>query len=88
MNELLQFANQYHLDWILVFSAMIMIWIDFYFFVDWPAFVGYLLFSLASIIMVPLSLGASIGMGLGILVLLLALHVLVFAKYLTNAQGN
>ena len=87
MYDLIHFSTQYHLDWIFAALAILMIWIDYYFFVDWPAFVGYLLFGLAAIIMAPFTLGVSVAVGCGIFVLFLFLHVLVFSKYLTNASN-
>lgn len=85
MDELLLFLNQPTVLMILGVGAVVLVLIDYLFPVDWPAFVGYVLFSVFVGATVPLSQTFSlIVMGVTFVVLLI-LHAIVFSKYLTNA---
>jgi len=75
-----------HVPELLFVLAVVLVLIDYFFPVDYPAFVGYVCFAGGMFFVLPLSVGASIGCALMILAALLVLHRLWFSRFLTNAH--
>lgn len=85
MEELLLFLNQPVVLWSLFSGAIILVLIDYLFPVDWPAYLGYVLFAIFIGATAPLSIAFSYFSMLAVFSLMLTLHKAIFAKYLTNA---
>lgn len=68
--------------------AVLLILIDYFFPVDYPAYIGYLCFAAGMFWAVPFGPVTSLVSSLVIFVLLLVLHRLWFSRYLTNAHQN
>lgn len=85
MEELLLFLNQTVVLWSLFAGAIILVLIDYLFPVDWPAYLGYVLFAIFIGATVPLSVAFSFLSMLAVFSLMLTLHKAVFSKFLTNA---
>ncbi len=73
---------------ILFLLAVALILIDYFFPVDFPAYLGYLLFALGMFWAFPLGPALSLLASLLIFALLLVLHRFWFSRYLTNAQED
>jgi membrane protein implicated in regulation of membrane protease activity len=67
--------------------GVVLIMVDYYFPVDWPAYVGYLCFGLAVFFALMESLFISAIGGLAVFVVMLVMHFTVFSRYLTNAPS-
>ncbi len=65
-----------------------LILVDYYFPIDWPAYVGYLCFGFAVFFSLVESLVVSALGGGAVFVTMLVLHVLFFSRYLTNAPAD
>ena len=65
--------------------AVALILIDYFFPVDYPAFLGYLCLAGGIYFALPLPAVPSLLLGLSVWVILLLLHQFCFSKYLTNA---
>ena len=85
MEEFLLFLNQPVVLWSLFGGAIALILIDYLFPVDWPAYVGYVLFALFIGATADVPQGWSAVTIVAVLGLLLALHIAVFSRFLTNA---
>lgn len=68
-------------------AAVALILIDYFFPVDYPAYFGYLLFSLGMFWAVPFGPLLSLVCVLAIFALLLVLHLVWFRRFLTNAPS-
>ena len=73
---------------ILFMLAVALILIDYFFPVDYPAYLGYLFFAAGMFWAFPLGPLFSLLASLGVFVLLLVLHRVWFSRYLTNAQED
>jgi membrane protein implicated in regulation of membrane protease activity len=71
----------------LFIAAVALILIDYFFPVDFPAYIGYLCFAAGMFFALPLPLLASLITAIIIFIVLLFFHVRLFSHYLTNAQG-
>lgn len=79
-------------DWpvmeVLFVAAVVLVLIDYFFPVDFPAYFGYLCFAGGMFFALPYGLNPSIVIALLIFALLLTLHKLWFTKFLTNAYDQ
>jgi vacuolar-type H+-ATPase subunit I/STV1 len=85
MEDFLLALNQPIILWSLFTASVVLILIDYFFPVDWPAYIGYVAFSFfigATISLPPI--GSLICIP-GVFILLLVLHEMLFSRYLTNA---
>ncbi len=85
MYDLLFTLNQPTVLLALFGGSILLILIDYLFPVDWPAYIGYVLFSIFIGATVPLNLTFSLISMLAVFSLMLTLHKAVFSRYLTNA---
>ena len=85
MEEFLLVLNQPVVLWSLFGGAIALILIDYLFPVDWPAYIGYVLFALFVGATANIPQAWSLVAMLAVFVLLLILHKAVFSKFLTNA---
>jgi membrane protein implicated in regulation of membrane protease activity len=72
----------------LFIAAVALILIDYFFPVDFPAYIGYLCFSAGMFFALPLAFVPSLIAAIVIFLLLLFFHVQLFSQYLTNAQQD
>ena len=86
MTELLMDLARYPLMEVFAIAAVVLVLIDYFFPVDFPAYIGYLCFALAMFFGVPLGFMQSVLAAVGIWVLLLILHKVWFRHFLTNAR--
>ena len=79
------------IDWhameILFVAAVALILIDYFFPVDFAAYIGYLCFAAGMFFALPLGPVLSLIIAVAIWALLLALHRFFFSRVLTNAPG-
>ncbi|MCA9836121.1 MAG: hypothetical protein KC422_04380 [Trueperaceae bacterium] len=67
--------------------AVALILIDYFFPVDFPAYIGYFFFAFGLFFAMPFGPLLSGLFALGSFLLLLAMHVVWFSRFLTNAPG-
>lgn len=72
----------------LFIAAVVLILIDYFFPVDFPAYIGYLCFAAGMFFALPLTFVPSLIVAIVIFLLLLFFHVRLFSQYLTNAQQD
>jgi hypothetical protein len=85
MTEFFLMLNEPTVLWSLFGGAIALVLIDYLFPVDWPAYVGYVLFALfvgATISAPPL---LSLAVVVAVLILALLLHRFLLSRFLTNA---
>ena len=70
---------------VLFIAAVILILIDYFFPVDYPAYLGYACFALGAFFVFPFGVSLSMFASLVVFAVLLTLHMLWFSRYLTNA---
>ena len=85
MGDLFLFLNQPTVLWSLLIASIVLVLIDYLFPVDWPAYIGYALFSVFINAIVPLSPAESLVSMIVCFVFILVLHEFIFARFLTNA---
>ena len=85
MEEILLTLNQPFVLWLLSTGAVLAILVDYFFPVDWVAYLGYGLFAIFIGATVPVPPALSLVVMLAVGALMLLLHMFVFSKYLTNA---
>ncbi len=73
---------------VLFVLAVVLVLIDYFFPVDYPAFIGYLCFALGVFFAVPWRSGPSLVAAIASWALLLVLHRVWFTRFLTNAPGR
>ena len=88
MTELLIRLAGYPVMEILFVLAVVLVLIDYFFPVDYPAFIGYLCFALGVFFAAPWRWGLSLVAAVATWALLLVLHRFWFARFLTNAPGR
>ena len=88
MDDLLLTLADWHVMELLFGLSVVLILIDYFFPVDYPAYIGYLCFALGMFFALPFTVLPSALMSLGIWVGLLLLHRVWFSRYLTNAPGT
>jgi membrane protein implicated in regulation of membrane protease activity len=66
--------------------AVVLVLIDYFFPVDYPAFIGYACFALGMFFVLPLGLWGSALAAVAILAVVLWLHRVWFSRFLTNAR--
>jgi membrane protein implicated in regulation of membrane protease activity len=69
-------------------AAVALILIDYFFPVDFPAYIGYLCFAAGMFFALPLTFLPSLIVAIVIFLLLLFFHFTLFSQYLTNAQQD
>jgi hypothetical protein len=67
--------------------AVVLVLIDYFFPVDYPAYLGYLCFAGGTFFALPLPAIPSLLLALSVWVILLLLHTFWFSRYLTNAPN-
>jgi membrane protein implicated in regulation of membrane protease activity len=72
----------------LFIAAVALILIDYFFPVDFPAYLGYLCFAAGMFFTLPLTFIPSLIAAAVIFTLLLVFHFTLFSQYLTNAQQD
>lgn len=85
MTDLLLRLSSYPLMEVFLIAAVVLVLVDYFFPVDWAAYVGYLCFALGMFWAVPFGPVGSLVTALVLWVLLLILHKLWFSRFLTNA---
>ncbi len=85
MQDLFAFLNEPIILWTLLLSGVALFLIDYFFPVDWPAFVGYLAVSIFFGATAPVGQTTSLLVMVCVFVGLLVLHMLVLTHFLTNA---
>jgi membrane-bound ClpP family serine protease len=88
MTEILVKLTDWHAMEILFGLAVILVLIDYFFPVDFAAYLGYLCFAGGIFFAVPLAPGPSLVVAFLVGVLLLVLHKIWFGKYLANAYDR
>ncbi|QEG20369.1 hypothetical protein [Mariniblastus fucicola] len=88
MNEVLLFLNDPVILWSLLGASILLVLIDYLFPVDWPAYVGYLFFSIFIGTTASLTPLMSLFAMVAVFSFLLTMHKAVFSKYLTNAPHH
>jgi len=68
-------------------AAVALILIDYFFPVDFPAYIGYFLFAVGMFFAMPFGFLFSVLFAIGLFALLLAMHAIWFSRFLTNAPG-
>ena len=68
-------------------TSVVLILIDYFFPVDFPAYIGYVLFSAGMFLALPFGPMLSLLFAIGLLALLLFMHISWFSHFLTNAPG-
>jgi len=84
MNEVFLVLNQPVVLWTLFGMSVSLVLIDYLFPVDWPAYLGYVLFGVFIGATVSLDPAFSLLATLAVILLMLTLHRAIFSKYLTN----
>lgn len=72
---------------ILFIASVALILIDYFFPVDYPAYLGYFCFAAGMFFAVPFGVWTSLVVAILIFIVLLVLHRVWFSRYLTNAPG-
>lgn len=88
MTDLLLRLSSYPLMEAFFVAAVVLVLVDYFFPVDWAAYLGYLCFALGMLWAVPFGPLGSLVVALVIWVLLLILHKVWFSRFLTNAGGT
>lgn len=86
MNEFLTALDQWHAMEACFVASIVLILIDYFFTVDYPAYIAYLLCGAGVFLAFPSELPVRLAVGLGTWVVLLVLHRVWFSRYLTNAH--
>jgi membrane protein implicated in regulation of membrane protease activity len=79
-------SNWPYMETLFILSVVLVL-IDYFFPVDFPAFLGYLCFAGGAFFAMPLPAVPSLLLALSVWVILLLLHVVWFSRYLTNAPN-
>lgn len=88
MSDLLARLADWHAMEILFVLGVVLVLIDYWFPVDYPAFIGYLCFAGGMLWAVPLGPWGSVLAAVGLFVVLLVLHRVWFHRFLTNATDR
>lgn len=83
---LLTLANWRAME-ILFIASVALVLIDYFFPVDYPAYIGYFCFAAGMFFALPFGVLISVLVALLIFAVLLILHRVWFSRYLTNAPG-
>ncbi|MGL4611270.1 MAG: hypothetical protein ACRCYY_16615 [Trueperaceae bacterium] len=75
------------MTWLFI-ASIALILIDYFFPVDFPAYLGYVCFAAGMFFALPLSFIASLITAIVIFFVMLFFHNRLFSQYLTNAQGR
>ncbi len=87
MNDVLVTLVNWHAMEILFALAVVLVLVDYFFPVDYPAYLGYLCFAAGMFFAVPFGVVTSLLAAFLIWMVLLVLHRLLFTRFLTNAPG-
>ncbi len=85
MEAVFETLNEPLVLWSLFAGAIVLVLIDWFFPVDWPAFLGYALFAVFVGATVPAIPVLSLAIIVIVFVLMLVLHEFLFSRFLTNA---
>lgn len=89
--EIIDTLRHFHVPEILAVLGALLVLIDYFFPTDWPAHVGYVLFSAAMFFvayMYGLAPVSALAVSLGLWLLLSLLHRALLHEYLENAPGT
>ena len=86
MTEILTKLDQWHAMEIFFVASIVLILVDYFFKVDYPAYFGYLCCAAGLFLAVPFELPLRALVGIGTWILLLVLHRVWFTHFLTNAH--
>ena len=87
MYDFLLTLSDWHAMEILFIASVALILIDYFFPVDYPAYIGYFCFAAGMFFALPFTLLPSFLVAILIFIVLLVLHRVWFSRYLTNAPG-
>jgi len=87
MYDALQTLMNWNIMPILFGAAVLLILIDYFFPVDYPAYLGYFCFAAGMFFALPFGILVSLLLAVVIWVVLLVLHRVWFSRYLTNAPS-
>jgi len=87
MYELILQLQNWRIMEISFITAIVLILIDYFFPVDYPAYIAYGLFGLGMFLALPFGPLLSFLFAIGLVLLLLAMHIVWFSHFLTNAPG-
>ncbi|MGB6044159.1 MAG: hypothetical protein WBF93_13450 [Pirellulales bacterium] len=85
MQDWLLKMSEWHAMEILFALAVVLILIDYFFPVDYPAYLGYFCFGAGVFFAMPMYVVPSLLIGLAVFIVFLLLHWFWFSKYLDNA---
>jgi len=86
MNELLMTLDRWHAMEACFVVSIALILIDYFFTVDYPAYIAYLLCGAGVFLAVPAELPVRCAAGVGAFVVLLVRHRVWFSQFLTNTH--
>ena len=87
MYDTLQTLMDWNIMPILFGVAVLLILIDYFFPVDYPAYLGYFCFAAGMFFALPFGILISLILAVAIWIVLLVLHRVWFSRYLTNAPS-
>ena len=89
MNEIisnvLDVVARYHLDWVLLASAVGLFLVDVFFRTDWPAHLAYICAAAAVFCWLPLAAIPSLVVAVGLWAILALLHRFCWGRWIENA---
>lgn len=88
MYDLLQTLRDYYAMEILFVASVVLVLLDYFFPVDYLAYIGYLCFALGVFFAAPFSILISTLIGVLVFGILLLLHRAWFSRFLTNATDT
>ena len=88
MTDFLARLADYPVMEVMFILAVLLVLIDYFFPVDYPAFLGYLCFAGGIFFAAPWTWGPSLVAAVVVWVALLVMHRLWFTSFLTNAPGR
>lgn len=88
MYDLILQLQNWRLMEISFIAAVALILIDYFFPVDFPAYIAYALFAVGMFLALPFGPLLSFLFALGLFLLLLAMHLIWFSHFLTNAPNT
>lgn len=88
MTDFLLTLRNYYIVEILFIAAVLLILIDYFFPVDFAAYIGYFCFAAGIFFVAPFGMAFSLVLGVATFAILLLLHRVLFSRYLTNATDR
>ncbi len=88
MTDFLALLADYPVMEVMFVLSVALVLIDYFFPVDYPAFLGYLCFAIGIFFAAPWTWGPSLVLAAVVWVVLLVLHWVWFSRFLTNAPSR